>query len=151
MITHRLFRAAGALGRCRRGAIAVEFGLLAPVVGAIALGLAEYAGAVAHSMELTRAARTGVEYAARYPSDTAGTTQAITGSGHVDPAGLAIAVDQFCECPDGTPVACADSCSGVQNNIYMRVALSQPARSLLAASGVMAGYTVDGRATLRLR
>jgi hypothetical protein len=138
--------------RCRSGVSALELGLIAPVLATMAVGLFEYFGAAHQAMELAAAARAGAEYAMSYPSDSEGIQQAVVGSGKLSPAGLAIDVAQICECPDGTPIACGDVCAGgVQSNVFMRVALSQPARSILAASGFMPDYTLSGSAMLRVR
>ena len=139
------------LARCKRGATAVELALIAPVLAALALGLFEYFGATNQAMQLASAARAGAEYAMSYPSDSAGIEQAVNGSGQLAAAGLSIAVSQLCECPDGTAVSCTDTCAGNLSNVFVRVALSQPARSILTASGVMSGYTLSSSATLRVR
>ena len=137
--------------RCKRGAIAVEFALIAPVLAALALGLFEYFAATHQAMQLASAARAGAEYAMSYPSDSAGIEQAVLGSGQLAAAGLSITVSQLCECPDGTSVSCTATCGGNLSNVYVQVALSQPAKSILTASGVMAGYTLNTSATLRVR
>ena len=139
------------LGRCRRGAIAVEFALIAPVLAALVVGMFEYFGATHQAMQLASAARAGAEYALSYPSDSTGIEQAIQGSGQLATAGLSITVSQVCECPDGTAVACTDTCGGNLSNVFVRVALSQPAKSILASSGVMSGYSLSTSATLRVR
>lgn len=142
----------GSLMGCRRGVSAVELGLIAPVLATLTLGLFEYFGAAHHAMELAAAARAGAEYAVSYPSDSAGIQQAVLGSGKLSSGGLAINVAQICECPDGEQVTCGDVCaSGVQSNVFIEVALAQPARSILAASGVMSGYTLSSAAILRVR
>jgi len=127
-------------------------GLIAPIAAAIALGLVEYIGLIEQNMRLTNAARAGIEYAATFPSDLAGIEQAVGQSGEIETGDLTLSLGQFCECPDGTPVNCADTCSGgVQNNIFLRLDLSQPGRSLLSATGLMSGYTATARAILRMR
>ena len=152
MNANPLFRVFPALFACVRGAIAVELGLLAPIIGTIALGMFEFTGAIEQSMELTNAARAGVEYATKYPTDTAGIQNAVIASGTISPTDLSITVNQFCECPDSAPIACTDTCAGgIQNDIFMRVALAQPAKSLLASTGLLPGRSVNASATLRLR
>ena len=139
------------LRRCRRGATAVELALVAPVLAALALGLFEYYGATNQAMQLANAARAGAEYAMSYPSDSAGIEQVVLGSGQLTATGLSIAVNQVCECPDGTSVACTDTCGGNLSNVYIQVALSQPAKSILTSSGIMSGYTLSSSATMRVR
>lgn len=138
--------------KCRRGAIAVEFALIAPILAAMTIGLFEYFGATKQAMQLENAARAGAQYAMSYPTDGPGIQQAILGSGYVSSDGLSITVNQICECPDGTSVSCTGTCtSGALSNVYMQVSLSQPAQSILVASGVMSDYTVNGSAIMRVR
>jgi len=139
------------LAGCRRGAIAVELGLVAPVLATLVLGMFEYYGATKHAMQLANAARAGAEYAMSYPSDSAGIEQVVLGAGQLSSEGLTIAVNQVCECPNGIAVSCTDTCSGNLSNVYIQVALSQPARSILSSSGVMPGYTLSTSATMRVR
>lgn len=151
MKANRLFKTCGVLGKCNRGTAAVEMGFLAPVIVAIAIGMFEYAAAIQQSMHLTSAARVGADYAVVYPDDKSGIEQATVESGRIEPMDLSINIERFCECPDGTPVDCADSCSGALNHLFVQVALSQPARSLLTSSGMLPSYTVSGRAAMRVR
>ena len=138
--------------KCRRGAIAVEFALIAPILAATTIGLFEYFGATKQAMQLENAARAGAQYAMSYPADGPGIQQAILGSGYVSADGLSTTVNQFCECPNGASISCSDTCiGGTLPNVYMQVSLSQPAQSILVASGVMSGYTVNGSAIMRVR
>ena len=137
---------------CARGSIAVELGLLAPVAAVILIGLFEFTGAYEQGMDLATAARAGAEYAITYPNDATGIKNAAIASGTISPTNLTVTVNQYCECPDGTSIGCTNTCTGgVQNDVYMQVALSQPAKSLMTSTGLMSGRTVSASATLRMR
>jgi Flp pilus assembly protein TadG len=96
MTTKRLIRITKALFLCARGSIAVELGLLAPVAATILIGLFEFTGAFEQSMDLATAARAGVEYAVKNPTDTTGIENAAIASGAISPTGLTVTVSLFC-------------------------------------------------------
>lgn len=147
-----LGRILGRLLASARGSVAVELGLLAPVAAVMLVGMFEFTGAYEQGMDLATAARAGAQYAIIYPTDTTGIQNAVIDSGAISPTNLTVTVKQFCECPDGTSITCTSTCSGgVQNDVYMQVALSQPAKSLLTSTGLMSGRTVSASATLRMR
>jgi hypothetical protein len=137
---------------CSRGAIVIEMAVSASILMILVMGLLEWTAYIRQTMQLANAARAGVEYAIGYPSDIAGIEEAVLNSGHVIADGLTITVEQFCECSDGMPIACVDSCTnGVQSNIFIRLGLTQPAHSLLNDAGLLAGYSSAASATLRVR
>lgn len=147
----RLFRSHG-IGRCERGAIVVELGLMMPFLAILVVGLLEYAQAIRQSISLEHAARAGAEYALRFPADSSGIQMAVANSGAVDPTNLTVTSSQFCECPDGTSIGCSDTCtSGGTPNAYVQVAVMQPAMDTLQITGLLNGRVISGSAVLRIR
>lgn len=152
MKTARFIRQFRSFAANERGAIVVEFALISTALLTMLLGLFQFAAWIHQTMQLNQAARAGVEYAMTYPSDTAGIQQTVINSSVMNASGLTVTVAQFCECPDGTPVACDGTCaSGLQGNAYIRLQLSQPARGPLQSSGFLAAATASSAATMRVR
>ncbi len=122
------------------------------VLTTLVVGLFTYAQAIRQSIALEHAARAGVEYALRFPNDASGIQMAVAAAGTVDQANLTVSSTQFCECPNGTPIDCNSACTGnVAPNQYIQVAVAQPAKDTLAATGLLSGRTVQASAVLRLR
>lgn len=141
-----------ALLACERGNITIEFALISFVFLAMLFGLFEYGARIHQTMQLSQAARAGVEYAMTYPSDNAGIQATVTNSTAMDTASMTVAVDQFCECPDGSPAGCSDTCSpGQLSNAYIRVTASQPPKAPLYASGFLSGSPIQASAVMRVR
>lgn len=137
---------------CRCGNMTVELALLTALLVPLLLGLYEIAARIHQTMQLGHAVRAGAEYAMTYPSDTAGIEAAVVQASRIDPTGLAVAVSQFCECPDGAPVGCSDTCpAGEQANAYVRVAAAQASKSPLGSGGFIADAQVRAQATMRVR
>lgn len=152
MSTGHFLRLWRRLAKSERGSFSVEFALVSIVLVPLLLGVFQYAALIQQTMQLSQAARVGVEYAITYPSDTAGIEQSVANSSGMNTTGLAVSVNQFCECPDGTPVACTDTCSsGLQGNAYINVAVSQPARGPLQSAGFLSDSSVQTSATMRVR
>jgi Flp pilus assembly protein TadG len=152
MTERAIFPRLTALRRCRRASVMVEVGLIAPVVGILAVGLFEYTAATYQGMQMRSAARAGMEYAMKFPSDTAGIQQAVVGAGQVSATDLTVTVTQFAECPDGTPAATTDTCAdGKLSNVFLRLALAQPAKSILTSSNLIDGYSVGASTVMRVR
>lgn len=137
---------------CERGNFSVEFALVSVVLIVMLTGLFQYAAVIHQTMQLNQAARAGVEYAMTYPSDTTGIQQTIISSSAMNTTSIAVTVNQFCECPDGTAVACTGTCaSGLQSNAFIRVDVTQPAKGPLQSSGFLSDSTVQASAVMRVR
>ncbi len=129
------------LAACRRGAAAVEFALLIPVLLVGILGVANWGTVVFAKMELVSAARAGAQLAIYYETNTTSTQTDAIKSTVVDSTNSGIATtdvdtDESYECEDGTPIAdpATDSC--LDNDpiqYYMTVTASDADYALLFA------------------
>ena len=138
--------------RREEGSITVEMAAIASFLTVAAVGLFQFGAMMHQSVQLQQAARAGVEYAMKFPSDVSGIEQAVTQAAHLDPTGLAISVAQFCECANGSAISCADTCAGSASpNVFVQVAVNQPALGLLGPSGLVPDYTVQASAVMRVR
>jgi Flp pilus assembly protein TadG len=124
-----------------RGSVAAEFAIAAPVVIAIAVGIADFGSLATESSELASAVRIGAEYARLYPLDTRGIQKSVQ-----DTMSLASALSfpasfpQSCECDDATPITCGESCATVgrqgPNRVFMRISANYPFTPLVPWPGV---------------
>jgi len=145
-------RTARDLAECERGVALVELAFIASILTVLAVGTFEYASAIHQTVQLQQAARVGAEFAIKYPSDETGILNAITGATGNNSDNMSITVTPFCECPDGVSIACTDTCSGgVSPNLFLQVAIAQPASSALSTTGLMPGYTLHATATMRAK
>lgn len=139
------------LPRDRAGNVLVEFALLLPVAAVLLLGLFDYGRAVNERMALQSAARAGGEYAMRNFSDTAGITQAVQAASGLESQTLSVTTTQFCECPDGTSVACGGTCATGEFLAFVSVTVTKPFGTMLPGSVVGNGELLSGSAVLRIR
>ncbi|WP_137124224.1 TadE/TadG family type IV pilus assembly protein [Roseomonas sp. HF4] len=106
-----------ALRRDRRGAAALEFALMLPVVTFIMLGVADYGSALQQVIRLEAAARAGAQVVMSRPNDTAAIRDGVrayvsdwplaTNCAAASPSGLCITSGQRCRAVGATSeVAC---------------------------------------------
>lgn len=117
------------------GSIAVEFGVLLPVILAIMLGLVEIAMAVSDQLTVQGAARAGTQYGMQSPPKNGDVEPVIasvkaalpadwTAEGASDPAEISASV--ACECELTGSIACGDPCaSGERKQSFLRVDVSK--------------------------
>ena len=147
------------------GNAAVEFALLAPILGLLVAGLSDYGEAVDISTELNMAARAGAQYATHYPSDTAGITSVVKnstknpyGSGNFTITDTTttptVASPTYCTCGDSNPalanqVDCASgTCvSPAVKKFYVAITVTQNYTPVLPYSGKFTAFTMTGSAT----
>ena len=139
------------LSRNRDGNVLVEFGLLLPVATVMLLALFDYGRAVHERMALQSAARAGGEYAMKNFSDAAGIEQAVQAAGGLEGQTLSVTTTQFCECPDGTSVACGGTCATGDFLAFISITVTKPFGTLLPGSIVGNGEILSGSAVFRIR
>ncbi len=151
----RLSRALRGL-RSRRGAVAVELALLSPVIMLMIVGAIDYGGALFERMRLESAARAGAQYALQNPGaldNTAAIEQAVRdASSLVDPLSVSVVPSVFCECPDGTAVACGGTCGGgALLRTFVAVTVTENFSPMFSYPGIASPITLTGRATIRVQ
>lgn len=152
MITKNIWTLFRNFHASERGNFSVELGLSSLFLLPMLAGLLHYAGVIQQTMQLRQAARAGVEYAITYPSDVTGITQAVTSSSAIDSTGMAVDVNLFCECPNGTSVSCTSTCaSGGPGDGYIRVTVTQPPHLYLQFFDFAPGSVLTGMAVMRVR
>ena len=92
----------------RRGSTAVEFALVIPVLLLFLGGLVDFGRAFYYQTELSQALRSGMQYALKAPTDTAGIMSVIGQSTSISVNTLTPVT--FCQCYDGANISCSSTC-----------------------------------------
>ena len=143
------------------GAAAVELAIMAPVLVALVLGIADYGLLLEWASTMEGAARAGAEVARANPSVTSGNLTAFF------PSGITPTVSTVCTCVDNTSVAAcppapaATSCTGKTNPFiagspadprifqYVQVAGTKSVSPIISYGTFTSAKTVSGNTTIR--
>jgi hypothetical protein len=121
--------------------VAAEFALVAPAIILIAAGIADFGMLATKSAALAGTTRIGAEYARLRPVDAAGIQNSMQSSMDFMPAlAFPASFPQSCECNDGMPIACAESCAAADrpgpNRVFIRISASQAFTPLVPWPGI---------------
>jgi Flp pilus assembly protein TadG len=112
-----------------RGAISVEWALVAGFLGFLFLGAFNYGIAALHKMEMANAVRAGLQYAVvRKPiqGDTSQIANTVQTAAPADKTGTrAITVQMFCRCNDGSSSSCDGTCSTGDPQTYVSILMQE--------------------------
>ena len=137
------------------GSAAIEFGLIAPVLVILLIGLVEVGFAVREAMQVQDAAEVGAGYAIKHGWDSAGIAAAVVNATGASGVTASPAPQQFCGCPGTagvTSVLCTATCStGMVPGVYVRVSASIAHQPILPGLGLPIPATLTGQATVRLQ
>ena len=116
---------------------------MAPLLVLIATGIVDFGMLANKSAGLAATARIGAEYARTYPDDTGGIQHAMQSAmSLVPPLTFPASFPRSCECDDGTPIACSQSCATVgrpgPNRVFIRITANQPFTPLVPWPGIPA-------------
>lgn len=140
--------------RDRRGAAAVEFALMAPILLLLFTGMVEYGTYIQQGMTVASATRAGVQYSlhSHANAEDSAAIESIVRSELGSPASLTIAVEESSRCPDGTSVAANQTCPGYgRPQVFVTVRATLPFSSLMLGMVSLAGETITKEATVRIR
>jgi Flp pilus assembly protein TadG len=103
------------------GNAVVEFALIVPVLLIMILGLVDAGRAIGANAQLGNGVTAALRYALTdaYAVDDIAAA-AMSGSRYAD-GEATVSVQHTCECPDGTPVACTDTCVAGFKRIFVQV------------------------------
>jgi len=165
-------------GRWRRpffldvaGAVAVEVGVLAPLLVILAIGIVDFGNLLNNDQALAAAARIGAEYARNSPicqagiqvlntppvnaACTTGIQNAMTNSMNYGVGALTFPASfpLTCECDDATSIACTSSCAAAArpapNRLFITVSASQSFTPMIAWPGMPSA--INGGTEIRLQ
>ena len=139
------------IGCCRSGGAAIEMAAMLPFLLVLLAGLFDFGSSVMNAMALQSAARVGAQYALTQPADRAGIAAVIQAATRLDASTLTITSSNFCECPDGTSVACTGSCgANVTLRTFVTIQVTQPFTSILPYPAFIRPTQLSGTAVLRV-
>jgi Flp pilus assembly protein TadG len=146
---NRIFSAFRRCRSDRAGAALVEFALIAPVLISLLGGAVDLGSAIALSVRVENAARTGAQYVTRMPTDTAG-AQTVALNALSGVRGAAVVVGPMvCQCPPagaatgGAVVACTSTCATGMAQ-YITVTATAPFTPIFPASTLLPFDTITG-------
>jgi Flp pilus assembly pilin Flp len=118
MMLARLFRR---LRRDAGGAIAVEFALTAPFLALGLVAAADLAMTIYRQGELNSTARMAANYMMSESATRERALNLLLASDAIVADRTEVEVEEFCECADGTAVACGGFCPGSQPLRFARI------------------------------
>ena len=134
-----------------RGAIAVEFALVVPVLAILLVGMLDFGQMINRKMQISTLANIGAEYATQNSSDTVELKNFLESVAPFDATGLTATVTETCECDDGTVLLCSESCGGGEQSMrFYNINVSQPYELDLNIIGLGA-FDLSSDSVIRLR
>lgn len=140
-------RLAALAKQSRRGAAAVEFALMVPVVVAGLTGVANYGLVIFEKIEMESAARAGAQMAIRDRENTSAIQQTTVDSTNLTITTSDVLVTNECRCADiNTVVGCGSTCTdGDPLQFYTKVTVSKNFTLLLLGTNVSLSESVTVR------
>jgi Flp pilus assembly protein TadG len=146
----------GALRRrrsVRRGQGALELAFAVPLLSLLAVVAADAGRAFFVGIEVTNAARAGVEYGVQNAT-TAGDLTGMKTAAKNDGKGIAsltATAKTYCQCGSGTATTCPLPSTCTDPRGYVEVDTSAPFKTLLNYPGIPTSLTLSGKAIMRYR
>lgn len=152
LIGNRSHHSCGSL-RIDAGQALVELALMFPLFILMLVGAAEFGRLAFAGIEVSNAARAGVQYGAQstvMASDNAGMQQAAVQDA-ANLAGLTATASHFCACSNGGGSTCEPTdCAGARIIEYVEVHTSATIDPLFYYPGLPKKFTLQGQATMRV-
>jgi Flp pilus assembly protein TadG len=138
-----------------RGAAAIEFGIMIPLLSLMLVSVTDIGLAVYRKMQVEEAAQAGAQYAIARGFDASGISNAVTSATNSTAITASPGAVQFCGCPSSTgvsTVSCGTVCTGgAQAGTYATVSAQATYYTLINYQIVAATYTYNAQATARLQ
>jgi Flp pilus assembly protein TadG len=140
--------------RCTRGAAAIEFALVVPVLLILLLGLIEMGVVFMHQVQVETAAQAGIARAEQDGFDIPSIETAVTGSTALTAIQALPAPTESCGCVSGTTIvaaSCGSTCTGgITPGTYVTVH-TQTTYTPLFGLIYTAPFTLTGKAVSRIQ
>jgi Flp pilus assembly protein TadG len=147
-------RLCGRRGAAIRGAAAVEFAFIAPILILMVVGVVDFGMGIYRKMQVQNAAQAGAQYAMLHgfsPSISTAVTAASTYAGIT----ASPAPTQFCGCPTSsgvTTAACSSNCAdGSVSGSYVSVSSQGGYQTILPYPMIPNSFTFSAQSTVRVQ
>ncbi len=128
----------------------VEFALIVPVLLIMIMGLVDAGRAIGANARLGNGVTAGLRYALTDSyAVTAISSAALDGSRYAA-SDVTVAVQRFCECPDGTAVDCSGTCTAGFKRIYVLVAMTRTQDTIFSYPVIGSSVTVSRTSSLQV-
>jgi Flp pilus assembly protein TadG len=139
--------------RSRRGTVAVEFGLLLPVLSAMVVAVTDLSLGFSRKMAVQEAAEAGAQYAAVHGWSSGGVTSAITSATSLSGITATPAPTATCGCASGTSIVaatCGTTCTGGRPaGTYVTSSAQYTYSMILSYPGLSNPLTLSASTTVR--
>jgi|SRR5579864_579593 len=140
--------------RCRRGTVAIEFGIITPVLVVLFVGVGEVGYAAYQAMQVQYAVEAGALYAAKHGNDPGGITGAVSNATSIAAIAATPAPASFCGCPGTAGIAavsCTSNCAnGNPPGQYVRISATLTRQSIIPNSGLPLPAAFTAQSIIRL-
>lgn len=137
------------------GSAAIEFGIIAPLLLLLLVGVVELGFGVHQAMQVQDAAEAGALYAGKHGWDQGGIAAAVVNATGAKDVTADPAPTLFCGCPSVSGIAevtCSDTCpDGSGPGRYVRVSAAIPHTAILVGLLVPLPDTLRGQAVVRVQ
>ncbi len=141
--------------RDRRGAAAIEFGVVLPLLAMLVISAADVGLGVYRKMQVEDAAQAGAEYAIKHGFDANAISTAVLAATNASTISSSPAPVQFCGCANASGVSattCGGVCpSGAPAGTYTTVSAQGSYSTILNYVVVPDSYTFTAQSTVRLQ
>lgn len=138
-----------------RGASAIEFAIIAPVIILMAIGVIDLGMGFYRKMQVESAAQAGAQYAMVHGSDTSSITTAVVSATSFSGVTATPTPSQFCGCASSIGIisaACNTPCSsGSTPGIYVTVFAQGTYATLLPYPGIPSDFNLTAQSTVRIQ
>jgi Flp pilus assembly protein TadG len=139
---------------CDRGVSAVEWAMIAPIVMVLLLGVMDFGAAAIHKMQMANSVRAGLQYATvRKPiqGDLTQIQTAIDTAAPPDETGTRdVTVTLYCQCPDGSAIACTSSCAGGDRSSNVSIVIQEDYQMMLGLPFAGSNLTLRAEGAVQL-
>lgn len=141
-------------GEAIRGAAAVEFAFIAPILVLMVVGVADFGMGIFRKMQVQNAAQAGAQYAMLHGFSSSIST-AVTAASTFSGISATPAPTQFCGCPTSsgvTTVACSSTCSdGSISGFYVTVSSQGSYQTMLPYPVIPNSFNFSAQSTVRVQ
>lgn len=141
--------------RTSKGAIAIEFAVILPVLLLLGIGIFELGSIAVEQNTIESAAKAGVQYGTQdftTANDSAGMVQAALNDIGTTSEQINVSARQYCSCPNDGELPCTDLCKdGSYSPMYVQVSVQTTKDLLFHYPGFPDSISLSATSEMRIR